>query len=238
MSTPTSNKSLLWNHFDKTDTGKGKCRVCKKELATSGGNTTGLARHLETHHKAQWKSYSKEKDDRDAEKAAERKRKGEPSDKESKRPKGDFFKPNVNPHDKVVEEEFHDLLIDHIADTCTSFGQYGGASFQKLVSCLNRKVKVKHPSTLSRMAGKKAAQCRKDISAVIRAVKPGLLCLGFTTDLWTSRAMDSYISLTLSFIDESWEMHRYNSHDRPHHCYHLHYPHHHHHHHHLQDPRS
>ena len=36
-----------------------------------------------------------------------------------------------------------------------------------------------------------------------------LVSIGFTTDLWTSRAGDSYISLTCSFIDHNWRLHRW-----------------------------
>ena len=35
----------------------------------------------------------------------------------------------------------------------------------------------------------------------IRSVKDDLVSLGFTSDLWTSRSLDSYISLTVSIID-------------------------------------
>ena len=32
--------------------------------------------------------------------------------------------------------------------------------------------------------------------------------VAFTTDIWTSRSQDSYISLTLHFIDKFWHLHR------------------------------
>ena len=53
------------------------------------------------------------------------------------------------------------------------------------------------------MVDKEADELMADITAIIKTVKPDLVSLGFTTDLWTSRALDSYISLTLSFIDRS-----------------------------------
>ena len=116
----------------------------------------------------------------------------------SKRPKEDFFKaPQV---DKDLDERFHRELIKHIASTCTSFNQYG-ESFQRVISILNKRVKVKHPRTLSRMIDTSAEELMADLTAIIKTVKNDLVSLGFTTDLWTSRALDSYISLTVSFID-------------------------------------
>ena len=53
------------------------------------------------------------------------------------------------------------------------------------------------------MVDKEAEELMADITAIIKVVKADLVSLGFTTDLWTSRALDSYISLTLSFIDRS-----------------------------------
>ena len=111
--------------------------------------------------------------------------------------------------DHVVSDRFHDALVEHIAETHASFGQFGSKSFQKVVSTLNKRVKVKHPTTLSRMVKAKAESVRKEVASILRAVKADLVSLGFTTDLWTSRSADSFISLTLSFLDKDWSMHNW-----------------------------
>ena len=49
-----------------------------------------------------------------------------------KKPKEDFFKPPV---DAELSERFHKELIKHIAQTCTSFQQYG-KSFQRVIDVL------------------------------------------------------------------------------------------------------
>lgn len=91
-------------------------------------------------------------------------------------------------------------MIEHITETCTSFRQYG-ESFQKLIRVLSAHLKVKDPSNPSRMVSKGAEELLQEISNVFKTVKDDLVSLGFTTDLWTSRALHSYISLTVSFID-------------------------------------
>ena len=84
-----------------------------------------------------------------------------------------------------------------------------------MIGVLSKRVKVKHPTTLSRMVDKNADVVLKEITNIIRSstflyyisinyirsVKDDLVSLGFTSDLWTSRSLDSYISLTVSFID-------------------------------------
>ena len=212
-----TNKSLLWAYFEKLPNGGGKCNTCKKEIACTAGNTTGLGRHLASQHSqlnkvwifieiylyvsqfCDFQELLEKKTERDGERV---KRKASEDDNPalSKRPKEDFFKaPQV---DTDLDARFHKELIKHIAHTCTSFNQYG-ESFQKLISILNKRIKVKHPRTLSRMVDKEAEELMADITAIIKVVKADLVSLGFTTDLWTSRALDSYISLTLSFIDRS-----------------------------------
>ena len=53
------------------------------------------------------------------------------------------------------------------------------------------------------------------VNRIISACKSRLASACFTTDLWTSRAMDAYISLTAAFIDESWALHRWVPNIRP-----------------------
>ena len=66
--TRTSNQNLLWeHHFSRpnADSNTGTCLECGKNLACSQGNTTGLSRHLQTHHKDQWQEYTARRAGRD-----------------------------------------------------------------------------------------------------------------------------------------------------------------------------
>ena len=213
VSSPGKHQSLNWQYFERLPSGKAKCKTCCKEISCTGGNTSGLLCHLEACHSKlaqvriylildlllhslrSWTPGSGNEFFRD--------RRGNQESGEgsaSKRPREDFFSPQVHQVDKELQEKFDEALIEHITETCTSFHQYG-ESFQRLISVLTKKVKVKHPTSLSRMVDKSAEEVMKEITDIIRTVKEDLVSLGFTTDLWTSRAMDSYLSLTVSFID-------------------------------------
>ena len=54
-----------------------------------------------------------------------------------------------------------------------------------------------------------------DVCDIMAAVRTDLTSVGFTTDLWTSRANDSYISLTASFIDKYFTLHRWTPYIKP-----------------------
>ena len=52
----------------------------------------------------------------------------------------------------------------------------------------NKKIQLKDPTTYSRMITMKAQEMSEDITDIVETVKPDILSVGFTTDLWTSRA--------------------------------------------------
>ena len=63
-------------------------------------------------------------------------------------------------------------------------------------------MKVKHLLILNPTATSKAESVRKGVVSILSAVKVDSVSIGFTTDLWTSRASDSFISLTRPLLDE------------------------------------
>lgn len=42
--------SDTWNHFDKTETGDAKCKICSKLIQRRDGSTTGMICHLKLHN--------------------------------------------------------------------------------------------------------------------------------------------------------------------------------------------
>ena len=112
-------------------------------------------------------------------------------------------------NDPELQKRFNDALVEHIAESHSSFCQFGSQSFINLINVANRKLTVPHPTTLSRMASSKAKTVLSQVCDINSAVKPDLLSVCFTTDLWTSRTGDSFISLTSSFIDKDWHLHNW-----------------------------
>ena len=199
--------SVVWDYFVKDATG-GVCNTCKKHIPTKHGNTSGMIRHLAL-HKIPHQEYMDKKTARDDIKKKEseaKKRKAFDFEKvPTKQAKLDF-KP---PTDPATQKKFDDALLEYIADFGVSFRQAAG--LKNLMTVVNRKIKVPSRWTLSRKIENKAKEVLSEVKDIIGAVRGSeeLLSIGFTTDLWTSRSGDSYISLTCSFIDQNWRLHRW-----------------------------
>ena len=198
--------SLVWNYFTKVSDSKAKCNVCGKELASTSGSTTSLARHLESKHRDKFAEYTDAKKTRDAEREGIRKRKQMDDGPPKKQAKLSFHTPA---NDQALQEQFNTALLEHIAETQSPFSQFGTPSFIKLIGIANKRIKVQHPTTLSRNTSSKAQNVLGQVCDIIAAVKSDLESVCYTTDLWTSRVGDSFISLTVSFIDKNWVLHNW-----------------------------
>ena len=66
--------------------------------------------------------------------------------------------------------------------------------------------KIKCAMTVSRHVGKKANIVRSKLQQIIEADLESMVSASFTSDIWTSRNSDSYISLTLSYITANWKL--------------------------------
>ena len=101
------------------------------------------------------------------------------------------------------------LVWNYFAKTTDNKAKCNTDSFKNMITVANKKIQVPHPSTLSRMATTKAKDLLGQVCDNLAAVKPNLLSVSYTTDLWTSRAGDAFISLTSTFIDKNWELHNW-----------------------------
>ena len=198
--------SLVWNYFTKTTDNKAKCNTCGKELASTSGSTSSLARHLESKHREEFATYLKAKETREKEKNQGKRKKDDIDGPPKKQARISFATPA---NDQALQEQFNSALMDHIAENQCPFSQFGTDSFKHMITVANKKIQVPHPSTLSRMATTKAKNVLGQVCDILAAVKPDLLSVCYTTDLWTSRAGDAFISLTSTFIDKNWELHNW-----------------------------
>ena len=107
------------------------------------------------------------------------------------------------------QKEFDQAMVDFLADTFVPFNVVGQDSFKKLFDIANKRLTVKNPTTYSRMITDTAENTLAKVCQIIAREKTNILSVGITTDLWTSRGGDSYMSLTVSWIDPMWRMIRF-----------------------------
>ena len=189
--------SLLWDHYESKG-GKAKCKLCPKEVSTPGGTTSGMKKHLHLHPKV-WEDYLKRQEEIDKKKCATSlKRPAEdPVDtKPLKQTRLDFGAKEVT---KAKQTDFDDALVNFVAETGVSFNVLGSESFKELIGVANRQLHVKNPRTISRKVDGSARNVLSQVSDILSAVKSTIPSVGFTTDMWTSRAQVFVILILQQF---------------------------------------
>ena len=201
---------MVWDFFKRDDSGTNAVCLkdnCKKTIPMKGGNTTGLISHLKK-HSDEFKKFEKAKDTKDEEKkqkAAKKRKNLDEAEIASKQPKLIFF--NQSGADKLAQDKLNDAIIEYVAKSGVSFRQ--AAQLKDVIHSVNKRIHVPSSKVLSRRMEVRAESTMQQVHNILASVKTNLVSVGFTTDLWTSRAQDAYMSLTCSFIDKNWRLHRY-----------------------------
>lgn len=198
--------SAVWKLFSRVDKAseKASCNSCGKEYVCKGGTTSNLINHLKSKHKELFEQYLEETKAKAT--PAKRRPADEPIQAKMKQRK---LHDCIPESDDALNRAIEDAIIDFLADAGVAFNVVGLDSFKKLMEIANRRIKLKHPATYSKMVKLKANEIRQELLDIITAVKGDLTCVGFTTDMWTSCAGNPFMSLTCHFIDKDWELHRW-----------------------------
>ena len=218
--------SNIWEYFEKVPGDKkqdsvGKCNTCQKLIKAPGGTTSGLRKHLKTHPKL-----NKLLEDADKEKAKQkelevRKRKQvekddldvelecQPSQKKQTTLAG--FIQTKTKYDIHSEEQkkFDDKIVEYIIKDLPSFSSINNEGFLELMNYAAPKFTVKDRKTYARKIEHKYENIMQQVNDIISKCKPEMESISCTTDMWTSRANDLYISLTLHYIDAKFKLHRW-----------------------------
>ena len=205
--------SAIWKLFTKLqgNSDRSKCNTCDKEYASKGGTTSALINHLKANHNDLYQQYLTETK---AKSNPAKKRAGDPAPSQPKMKQKKLFD-CIPESDEALNNAITDAIVDFLADSGVAFKIVGLESFHNLMRIANRRIKLKHPVTYSRLVRVKADEIRKDLLDIITAVKSDLSCISFTTDMWTSRAGNPFMSLTIHFIDKNWELHRWTPYVAP-----------------------
>ena len=200
----------IWQFFTKATTEeglkKGKCNICGKLLSNTAGNTKSLIVHMKATHQKLNEKYEADKEKYESEKIKKRPADTKLNEPEMKQPKISFAATGIDPK---LQNEFDDAVIEFASENKISFSALGSESFKKMIKVVNKKVKVKHRTSYSRMTTKKAKQIKLKILKTILQKRGQMKSVSFTTDMWTSAAGTSFCALTVQFIDDDFKLHRY-----------------------------
>ena len=209
--------SLVWDYFVRAEGGTASCKICLKNMQTKSGNTTSLRKHLKSIHKEKFdmivkmEEEAKKKIDDEAKNKKRNITDEDQSSSKLKQPKiGDFSERSVKYSTTSDKQKLFDhAMVDFLADTFVPFNVTAQESFKKLFDIADKKLTVKHPTTYSRMITDTSNNILSQVCRIIAMEKDTIHSVGLTTDLWTSRSGDAYMSLTVSWIDSCWRMLRF-----------------------------
>jgi hypothetical protein len=85
-----------------------------------------------------------------------------------------------------------------------------GCFSYRLVESLNPRVTVKSKSALTkRMLPLLKRNLKEAMDKLLAKDLPQLGGVAFTSDIWSSRALNSYISLTMHYVDKDWKLRKF-----------------------------
>lgn len=191
--------SVIWNWFgfvasDMEQTAP-RCKVCLA-VATKISCTTNLLQHLKQRHAAEWErccSLRKEQD------------RGSPSTATTKQPSVLETFTNCIPYDKKGArwKAITDAVAMYIAKDMVPIYNVEKPGFIHLLKVLDPRYVLPSRKYFSDVA---LPQLYNSTRQRIAAELDGVSFYSATTDLWSSRVMQPYLSLTLHFINDDWTL--------------------------------
>ena len=179
-------RSDVWTWFEKLPKKKNrvKCKICTKGIAYSGG-TTNLREHLVAKHPLQYK--------------------GQPSSsKSSPKQQGtllSFTRPTrcSEPRAKEITDRISYMIT---ADT-RPIQMVEGEGFCRLITYLEPGYTIPSRKQFSTIILHKHVLGKEKLRLKLKEEAVGV---SLTTDIWTSTAVEAYMTVTVHYIDPNWVM--------------------------------
>lgn len=179
---PPKNKktSGVWEYFEVVGD-KAKCKLCDTELMFNGSSTSSLLKHARIVHK---------------------KLLSVGDQKTNQKTLVDVGIVRGRPLDASRKAKINDLVADVIAENNLPFRFVESQKFRELISYLEPNFKPPCAETMKTIIESKAAELRSNIKRDLETADH----LALVTDNWTSSTNDSYMAITSSYIDKSWNL--------------------------------
>lgn len=195
--------SVVWSHFGykATDTEQKQgvfCKYCNKAILTVQGNTSNLFQHLRCNHAKEYEECMVKKRQTEATKQSKSTdAKRQPSIADA------FINSNPYPTNSTRWNEITDSITFHIAKDMTPISTVEQCGFKKMVRTLDKRYNVPSRKYFSQTALPKLySQCHATVATELKQVQH----FAATTDLWSSRTSEPYMSLTVHYIDADWKL--------------------------------
>ncbi|XP_005113571.2 zinc finger BED domain-containing protein 1-like, partial [Aplysia californica] len=201
MATCRKNASDIWNFMTRTSPTTVACNLCQCIFNHTTGSTSNLRRHLQVKHLSMTGPKPLEKND-------------ESVMKETPRRPGSMTQPtllttisNVSKYgaDSIKKKALDDLLLEMITRDLQPFSIVEDRGFRGFVRGLDPRYELPSRRTLSRDLLPRKFQAEEQ---KLKASLESVTHVAITTDLWTSRQTESYITVTAHYFLPlpSWDL--------------------------------
>ncbi|XP_057689438.1 E3 SUMO-protein ligase ZBED1-like [Corythoichthys intestinalis] len=191
-----NSTSVVWRYFgfqkDDVDQKNTQCKVCRKTIATRQGNTSNLFHHLEHNHNAEYEAVKLAK---------------KHSENVSKTLQSGIAEALVvaTPYERTTKRwlEITDAIAYHIVRDMAPIATVEQPGFKRLMHVTDKRYSIPSRKYFSKTAIPKMYTTERErVLAELRDVQ----YFAATSDLWCSRTTEPYISLTVHFINDKWEL--------------------------------
>ena len=188
--------SVVWKHFgfEESDSEQTKvlCKICYATVSATYGNTTNLFNHLKSKHRVIHDQALKEQKD------SKMKSSSTPATTTQSSIKDTLYNATAYPTSSRRHKEVTDAVTFMIGKDMCPINTVSAPGFKKLIHTLDKRYVLPSRHHFSRIALPALyEECRGKVASEVSTA----LYFATTTDLWSSRTMEPYISLTLHYID-------------------------------------
>jgi len=189
--------SVVWNYFgftrDDVEQCVILCKLCRTAVSAPSSNTTNLFNHLKFNHRVQYEECVRVK-------------KKAPSDARTaiQTPiTQSLFSASPYPVGSQKQIEVTEAIAHFIAKDMVPINTVCSAGFKKLISTLDKRYVIPSRNYFSQVALPSLyAKCRESVESDLQKIE----FYSTTTDLWSSRTMEPYMSLTVHYIDDEFQL--------------------------------
>lgn len=116
--------------------------------------------------------------------------------------------------DPNFQKEWNQAVTRFLAETNSPYSLVGGQPFHDLINVLLKRgrygrvppLKLKDRWGIKRDSTSDARDLRCNMSRIVKHFLPSMISVGLTSDIWSSKSYEQFISLTLQFLTEQFEM--------------------------------
>ncbi|XP_063075476.1 E3 SUMO-protein ligase ZBED1-like [Engraulis encrasicolus] len=194
-----NSTSVIWEYFGFKATDQHQkeviCQTCRGKVATSAGNTTNLHRHLRVHHLNLYEECM-------AKKPRETSSSSDASTKQSTI--ASSFA-SVTPYERTSRrhKDITTAVTNYISKDMVSVNTVTKDSFKSLLRTMDKRYVLPSRTYFNQVAIPHLyGECKAKVTSELENME----FYASTTDLWSSRTTEPYMSLTVHFVNENFEL--------------------------------